>query len=68
MSISPLQAIVLDGRNGKVLWIMNSTDSTEASALVARTTDTHRDSFVFSVQGLADTDNSKVMHYKHSTN
>ncbi|KAI0211984.1 hypothetical protein LSAT2_003136, partial [Lamellibrachia satsuma] len=47
-----LQKVVLDGRNGKVLWQMNATFYGMTSDLVMRTTEKHRDAFVFRIQGV----------------
>ncbi|KAI0227422.1 hypothetical protein LSAT2_022102 [Lamellibrachia satsuma] len=44
--------VVLDGRNGKVLWQMNATFYEMTSDLVLRTTEKHRDAFVFRIEGV----------------
>ena len=43
---------MLDGRNGKVLWQMNATFYEMTSDLVMRTTEKHRDAFVFRIEGV----------------
>ena len=43
---------MLDGRNGKVLWQMNATFYEMTSDLVLRTTEKHRDAFVFRIEGV----------------
>ncbi|KAI0211987.1 hypothetical protein LSAT2_003139 [Lamellibrachia satsuma] len=44
--------VVLDGRNGKVIWQMNATYYGMVADLVMRTTDKHRDAFVFRIEGV----------------
>ncbi|KAI0227420.1 hypothetical protein LSAT2_022100 [Lamellibrachia satsuma] len=52
--------VVLDGRNGKVLWQMNATFYEMASDLVMRTTEKHRDAFVFRIEGVNGPDMNMV--------
>ena len=51
---------MLDGRNGKVLWLMNATYLEMTSDLVMRTTEKHRDAFVFRIQGVNGLDMNMV--------
>ncbi|KAK2179236.1 hypothetical protein NP493_504g03043 [Ridgeia piscesae] len=44
--------VVLDGRNGNVLWTLNATWSGMASDLVLRTTERHRDAYLFRMEGV----------------
>ena len=46
-----MQTIVLDGRDGTVLWNMTTAKYDVTSDLVARTHSKHRDVFLFRVQG-----------------
>ena len=55
-----LQKVVLDGRNGKVLWQMNATHYGMTSDLVLRTTEKHRDAFVFRIEGVNGPDMNMV--------
>ncbi|KAI0219154.1 hypothetical protein LSAT2_029235 [Lamellibrachia satsuma] len=54
--------VVLDGRNGKVMWQMNATFYEMASDLVMRTTEKHRDAFVFRIEGVNGPDMNMVDH------
>ena len=51
---------MLDGRNGKVLWQMNATYYEMTSDLVLRTTEKHRDAFVFRIEGVNGPDMNMV--------
>ena len=51
---------MLDGRNGKVLWQMNATFYEMTSDLVMRTTEEHRDAFVFRIEGVNGHDTNMV--------
>ena len=59
-----LQKVVLDGRNGKVLWQMNATCYEMAADLVMRTTEKHRDAFVFRIEGVNGPDMNMVRESK----
>jgi len=56
--------IVLDGRDGSVLWNVTSNKYDVSSDLVARTTARHRDVFLFRLQGRhgIDTHNQGAIH------
>ena len=51
---------MLDGRNGKVIWQMNATYYEMAADLVMRTTEKHRDAFVFRIEGVNGPDMNMV--------
>ncbi|KAI0236790.1 hypothetical protein LSAT2_012668 [Lamellibrachia satsuma] len=59
--------VVLDGRNGKVLWQMNATYYEMASDLVMRTTEEHRDAFVFRIEGVNGHDTNMEERQRRSS-
>lgn len=46
-----LQTVILNGKNGNVLWSLSSANRQFSSALVARTTQTNHDIFIFRTNG-----------------